>query len=212
MKRYPRVATRTCAVGLLGLLGLAIGCAETPTAPTLADPSGPAFGLSAGGFSVQNLLLRPAEGSSATAWGELTVFVGALAPPNPCGEKLVAATVIACGVINNPGGELLEGGFLLVLAAPDAEPVRLEFTLPPNPCLTYLVSASALVPELATVGLELPAVQVEFTTTAEGRVPGTIVSVGATPGPPNLHPGGVNDPGTAVPPNPCLVGFTATRV
>jgi hypothetical protein len=200
MKRYPRLATRTCAVGLLGLLGLAIGCAETPTAPTLVEPSGSAFDLSASGFSVQHLHLRPAEGSSATAWGE-------------CGETLVATTVVACGVIHNPGGELLEGGFLLVLAAPDAEPVRLEFTHPPNPCLTYLVSASALVPELATVGLELPAVQVEFTTTAEGRLPGTIVSVSATPEPPNLHPGGVNaDPGTSLPPNPCLVGFTTTRV
>jgi hypothetical protein len=123
--------------------------------------------------------------------------VGALAPPNPCGELLTLATVAVCGVIHNPNGELLTGGMLTVQTSRDAAPVTLQFTLPPNPCLTYQVRAVAA-PDFGSTGLELPAVQIVFHLES-----GDIVSFETAPGPPD-HPGGVNrEPD--VPPNPCLI-------
>lgn len=188
------------------LIGLVTACAEAPTTPPLAAPDDPAFALEASGFSVLHVHLRPAEGSESTAWGELTVFVGALHPPNPCVRVEQNLTVIVCGVIHNPGGEPLTSGFLTVLADGNARPVEHEFALPPNPCLTYLIRASSAA-DLGAEGLGLPAVQAVFT-----LEPGTIVSVEGTPGPPNDPSAGRGADATSpdAPPNPCVVGF-ATR-
>lgn len=194
------------ALAAAALLGLAAACAEAPTTLSLAAPTDAALDRSASGFSVVHLRLRPAEDSESSASGELTVFVGVLLPPNPCGETLQEATIAVCGVIRNPGDEELIGGFLIVQASRDAAPVRLEFAVPPNPCLTYLVQAS-IAADLGTEKVGTPTVQAEFT--FEG---GTIVSLNPQPEPPSGPGGrrGTNAGPPNAPPNPCLVGF-ATR-
>jgi hypothetical protein len=190
-----RRAARTLAVTTF----LAVtACAETPTG-TLTETPQPAFTETAAGFAVVPLLLRAPDGSDSGAWGNLVVFVGALAPPNPCGEMMTLATVAVCGVIHNPDGELLTGGMLIVQTSRDAAPVTLQFTVPPNPCLTYEVRTVAA-PDFGSTGLELPAVQVVFNSES-----GDIVSFETAPGPPD-HPGGVNrEPD--LPPNPCLISL-----
>ena len=202
------------ARALVTLLVLS-ACAESPTATTtggLGEPQLAAFSETGTGFAVVPLRLSAAEGSESTAWGNLVVFVGTLAPPNPCVGTVELATIAVCGVIHHPGGVNLTGGTLRVQATRDATPVLLEFILPPNPCLTYQVRAAAA-PDLGTFGPELPAVQVVFTS-EQGEI------VSTNPGPPDnpewVNPGPPNDPGSGVgsqpgppnaPPNPCLITF-----
>ena len=181
-------------------------CTESPTATTLdAEHPVAAFTETAAGFVVVPLQLRPAEGSGVGTWGNMLIILGTALPPNPCNEGLELATIAVCGVIHNPGGGLLTGGELSVQASPDALPVVLQFTAPPNPCLTYHVRGAAA-PDLGFAGLELPAVQVVFNSEQ-----GAIVSV--IPGP-DSQPGPPNDWGSVIegtpgppdaPPNPCLI-------
>jgi hypothetical protein len=183
-------------------LVISSACQDVPTAP---DSDGTAMKLadSEAGFVVVPLQLRAVEGSESSMWGSVVVFVGTLAPPNPCGETLQLATVALCGILHNPDGELLTGGALRVQTRVDATPLVLELTVPPNPCLTYQVQAVAS-PDLSLAGLTLPAVQVVFSSEQ-----GEIVSVQATPGPPNdpsLDLDGTPGPPDA-PPNPCLITF-----
>lgn len=130
------------------------------------------------------------------------MFVGTLAPPNPCVTSVVAnPTLVVCGVIHNPSRERLTGGTLLVQANPDARPVLLEFAVPPNPCLTYEVRAAAAADFGTGATVRLPAVQAVFTFES-----GDIISVSATPGPPDGPGNRLVDRGH--PPNPCLVSFS----
>jgi hypothetical protein len=191
------------ALARAAVLTLIAACADTPTTPSapLLATSHVTLASAESGFEVLNLHLRPADDSESGAWGQLTVFVGTLVPPNPCLTTVEIATVAVCGVIHNPGEELLTGGALIVQASPDARPVTLELTLPPNPCLTYRIVAAAT-PDLGTTDVSLPAVQAVFTFEQ-----GTIVE--SQPGPPNDPSASIGTaPGPPdAPPNPCLVGL-----
>lgn len=101
-------------------------------------------------------------------------------------------------MIHNPEGALLTGGTLRLLG--DLRDLDLDLSVPPNPCLTYHIRATAS-PDLGDSGLELPAVQAEFTTD-RGRVTGSSV-----PGAPSIGPEGLDREASFAPPNPCLVEF-----
>jgi hypothetical protein len=195
-----------CATLLVGYLVLPAACAESPFAPitpaAVAAPATSAAG--ARDFFVVPLQLRPEGGDELAAWGELTVFVGALLPPNPCLPAVQGAALMVCGVIHNPEEQLLTGGMIIVHTRSDASPIRFDFAAPPNPCLTYLVRAAATDAGMAGL-LSLPAVQAVFT-----FEDGSLVS----------HTGGVNVAGGAargdggpaeLPPNPCIVAFDTQR-
>ena len=179
------------------LFAAVIACSEAPTATSVATTSVPA--LSSHEFSPGRLWLS-SESEELNAWGVLHVVTGPLLPPNPCGVTQEGATLVVCGVIHNPEGVLLTGGTLRLLG--DLRDVELDFGAPPNPCLTYRIRATAS-PDLGDRGLELPAVQVEFTT-ERGRLLGS-----GTPGPSNIGPDGGFDREASPdhPPNPCLVEF-----
>ena len=197
------------AVPALAIVLLAVSaCTESPTATTAtigAEHPPAAFSKTAAGFVVVPLQLRPAEGSGSGSWGNMMNLVGTSLPPNPCSEGLELATVAVCGVIHNPGGGLLTGGELSVQASPDALPVVLQFTVPPNPCLTYHVRGAAT-PHLDFTGLELPAVQVVFTS-EQGDIVSVIPGPESQPGPPNDWESVIGaTPGPPdAPPNPCLI-------
>jgi hypothetical protein len=199
-----RVVTRRAAlVPLLLAMG---GCTESPTTPAPTfDHSRAAFTATAAGFIVVPLQLRPAEGSTIAAWGNVLVMLGTALPPNPCSEGFALATVALCGVIHNPGGGLITGGLLSVQPRPDAAPVELQLTAPPNPCLTYQVRGAAA-PDLGFTGLELPAVQLVFTS-EHGDIVSSIPGPESQPGPPNDWGSVIEGtPGPPdAPPNPCLI-------
>jgi hypothetical protein len=186
------------------------GCTESPTATTAtigAEHPAAAFTETAAGFIVVPLQLRPAEGGALAVWGNVLVILGTAVPPNPCDEGLELATVAMCGVIHNLGGGLLTGGLLTVQARPDAAPVELQLTVPPNPCLTYQVRGAAA-PDLGFTGLELPAVQLVFTS-EHGDIVSSIPGPESQPGPPNDWGSVIEGtPGPPdAPPNPCLITF-----
>lgn len=189
------------------LLALPAACTETPTSPP-APASTAVLAMSVVGasdFSPVPLQLRPGEGSELRAWGELTVFVGSLVPPNPCLHAVQDPTLIVCGVIQNPDAQLLTAGTLIVQATREGPRVQIDFAVPPNPCLTYLVSGAAAADLGTGALLELPAVQAVFTFER-----GFLVSA---------HPGGVNVPegggrttgDTQAPPNPCVIDIATHR-
>lgn len=182
---------------LLLSLTAAAACGEAPTSSPEAAPSAPS--LSAHGFSVTQLWLR-SETEELNAWGVLLVKVGPLAPPNPCGLTLDGASVAVCGVIHNPEGVLFTGGTLRITVG--LRDVELDFSVPPNPCRVYVVRAIAS-PDLGGDRLELPAVQVEFTT-ERGRI-----VAWTAPGPPDIGDGKGFDRTISpdAPPNPCLMEF-----
>ncbi|HSJ62474.1 MAG TPA: hypothetical protein VK922_01090 [Gemmatimonadaceae bacterium] len=184
---------------LLLSLAAATACGDAPTSSSEAATSAPT--LSAHEFSVAPLWLR-SDTEALDAWGVLLVMVGPLHPPNPCGLTLEGASVAVCGVIHNPEGALFTGGTLRITGG--LHDVELDFSLPPNPCLAYVVRAIAS-PDLGGDRLELPAVQVEFTT-ERGRL-----ATWSMPGPPNLGDGEGFDRTISpdAPPNPCLLEFAA---
>lgn len=195
------------AIRAPALLLLALSaCAETPA---VTEPLAPAFVETEAGFAVLPLQLRATTEEAAGTWGNLVVFVGTLAPPNPCTGTFELTTLAVCGIIHHPGGTNLTGGMLTLQTSPDAAPIRLQFTVPPNPCTTYQVRALAA-PDLGTNGLELPAVQIEFYT-------GSGIILSSQPGPPNSEatPGPPDSEATPgppnAPPNPCLITL-GTRI
>jgi hypothetical protein len=178
------------------LWAVVMACSEAPTEPAVATTNVPT--LSTQEFSPTRVWLR-SESEALDVWGVLHVMVGSLAPPNPCGVWQEGATLVVCGVIHNPEGVLLTGGTLRLLG--ELRDLELDFALPPNPCLTYHIRATAS-PDLGDRGLELPAVQPEFTT-VEGRIAGS-----AVPHAPSIGPEGLDrDASFDAPPNPCLVEF-----
>jgi hypothetical protein len=196
-----RAVRAACLAGLVGL-----GCDAPVAGPQTDTTSWPRLSEAASGFFVTNVQLRSAEGSSSTMWGELTVFTGALLPPNPvCPQNDALATVAVCGVIHNPGGESLEGGELTLAFGETGQEILLRFATPPNPvCPTYQVRAASSV-SLTETSPGPPNIAVFFVTSA-GEI------VGVSPGPPDSPE---QDPwssrGTEVSPGPpnCQITFAA---
>src|SRR5688500_14661337 len=183
------MTTRRMHPGAAALLvsSLALGCDRAVTAPQAETQLQPSFSEAESGFSVLNVQLRPADGSAATMWGELTMFFGPLHPPNPiCGHNVIDATVAACGVIHNPDRHSLEGGELRATFSRTGSEILVRFAFPPNPiCTTYQVRASASLPAVqANPGP--PQIDVLFRTS-------TGAIVGTNPGPPTAQPGPPND-------------------
>jgi hypothetical protein len=188
------------AAAALLVSSLALACDRAVTAPEAGTRLHPSFSEAESGFSVLNVQLRPAEGSAATMWGELTMFFGPLHPPNPiCEHDAIDATVAVCGVIHNPDLESLEGGELRATFSRTGGEILLRFAVPPNPiCPTYQVRASASLPAVQQ-NPGPPVVDVLFRTSM-----GSIV--GLNPGPPTAQPGPPNSEAQPGPPD-CQVTF-----
>ena len=198
--------SRLAALLLSG--AVSVGCEPAVTLPDHKVTLRPSFS-EASSFEVAQVQLRPAEGSEATMWGELTLLVGF--PPNPiCRQETADATIALCGVIHNPDLQSLEGGELRLTFSRTGGEVLLRFAHPPNPiCHTFLVNAVAHMP-LIEANPGPPQVDVLFRTNL-----GSIVSI--QPGPPTIQPGPPNnrevnpgppvDPGTQPGPPNCQVTF-----
>jgi len=181
-----RSLTRLCALGL----GVALCGCRAP-----AGPSGSAVAsenisamstAAANGFAVTTLRLRSPIGGASRMSGVFHATFGTFFPPSPCVSTFLPAvqSVALCTVINDPGGELLEGGAIALHPAGTVEPVvvRISAAYPPSPCLKYMIRGSVPVPAGQTFAPDTP-ISASFFSDA-----GTIVTI-----PPGRQLGDFND-------------------
>ncbi|HKI95130.1 MAG TPA: hypothetical protein VJ992_07550 [Gemmatimonadales bacterium] len=170
-----RSLTRLCAFGL----GVALCGCRAPAGPSgsaLASNNISAMSTAAAnGFAVTTLRLRSPIGGASRMSGVFHATFGTFFPPSPCVSTFLPAvqSVALCTVINDPDGELLEGGEVALHPAGSVEPVvvRISAAYPPSPCVSYLIRGSVPLPASETFAPDTP-ISASFFSDA-----GTIVTV-----------------------------------
>ena len=115
-------------------------------------------------------------------WGVFHATFGGFYPPSPCAGTFLPAgqSVALCTIINNPRGELVTGGAIVVHPPSPNEPitVRIGTALPPGPCRSYLIRGSIALPPSPALAPDTP-ISASFSSDA-----GAIVTI--PPGPPQI--------------------------
>jgi len=161
----------------------------------------PSHQVSASGFIVLNLQLRPLPNTGSVAWGNLQLKVRT--PPEPCQPPDPCTPVITlAGVIHNPAGETFTAGELVAQVGIDEATVLGLAGIPPQPCTRYALAG----------GLEVSAEVAEdfaggLVSAAFYSVERPLGSIGGTVGVRGPAPGGS---APATPPHPCVVTLSGS--
>lgn len=140
-----------CALGV----GVALGGCRAPVDPTGAAPAfqstaAAASVTGANGFAVTTLRLQSPFGGGSTMRGVFHATFGTFYPSRPCGGTFLPAvqSLAVCTIINNPDGELLTGGVIVLHPPNPNEPITLPITVafPPRPCRSYQIRGFVALP------------------------------------------------------------------